>query len=310
MPTDTPPPVASPIPAEQAHTPSSKGILIALGMIMLMCATAYLVYTRILSPSGKIYATPAEFPQIKEGTLLTLILGPAKENDVRDPNLVAQVLHRRLTKLRLKGYSIAPDGPNRVLVQFPADSVINDEVADSFFRQGKIELRLVHPNSAELIRNRAPHERVLEPGHTELAQSNHSNKSLTPEDRAKKYEAKETFVVSNTGILTNSDILEAFVAPGGTSEYNINIQLQSASGARMQKFTAAHIGSVLAFVVDGDVLSAPIMRGELGKNFQITGKFSQSDASTLANRIQDMLPCKLELGGMAPFSRNADKAKE
>lgn len=311
MPTDTPPPVVSPTPVEQAPKPSSRGILIAVGMIVLMCATAYLVYTHILSPSGKIYGSPTEFPQIKEGTLLTLKLAPAAGQDVCDPTLVAKIIDRRLAKQKIRGYSIAPDGPDRVVIQFPADAIIDEYTADSFFRQGKIELKPLHPNSDELIRNRAPHERVLEPDHTEFAQSDKDNKCLTPEGRVKKYETKETFVVSNTAVVTNEAIQRASIVPRpGSSHYDIMIELQPASSASLQKFTAAHQGTRLAIVEDGDVLSTPTINGTFGQVFQISVCLSQSAAAALAIRIENQLPCKLELGGMAPFTRNEEKASE
>lgn len=68
----------------------------------------------------------------------------------------------------------------------------------------------------------------------------------------------------------------------GATSYSLSIELRKEAGDRMLRFTKAQLGKPLAIVVDGEALSAPIIQGEFGANFVITGHFTKSAAASLA----------------------------
>ncbi|MCA8909555.1 MAG: hypothetical protein KDA64_16940 [Rhodospirillaceae bacterium] len=64
---------------------------------------------------------------------------------------------------------------------------------------------------------------------------------------------------------------------------SIHVLLTEAGGARLAEITSAHIGEMLAIVVDGTVVSAPrVMEPILGGSAMITGLDNTEDAMVLA----------------------------
>jgi len=70
------------------------------------------------------------------------------------------------------------------------------------------------------------------------------------------------------------------------NNYLINFGMQGSAVGRLGTFSAAHIGDALTIVLDGKVVSSPIIQGTLPGSGQITGTFSQADASSLVSVLK------------------------
>ncbi|HLA42679.1 MAG TPA: hypothetical protein VJZ27_04550, partial [Aggregatilineales bacterium] len=98
-------------------------------------------------------------------------------------------------------------------------------------------------------------------------------------------------VITGDGI----DAVSAIPSPSGDT-WEISFVLLSSADAIFAEFTETHIGEILAIVLDGEVISAPIVLARVSGQGQITGNFIQTEAEMLANILStSYLPRPLEL---------------
>ena len=102
----------------------------------------------------------------------------------------------------------------------------------------------------------------------------------------------ETFETIMTG-----DILQAVVATQDEySFWQIQFDLKGESSGDFFTYTRDNIGEVLAIVLDGRVLSTPVINAAINDNGVITGDFSQDEAESLAIQMRyGALPIPLEV---------------
>jgi protein-export membrane protein SecD len=86
---------------------------------------------------------------------------------------------------------------------------------------------------------------------------------------------------------------------GQTGRPQIGMVFNSEGGDLFAKITKENVGKQLAIVLDGNVISAPVINGEIvGGKAQITGQFSVQDANNLARSLKyGALPVSIELVG-------------
>ena len=88
-------------------------------------------------------------------------------------------------------------------------------------------------------------------------------------------------------VVTNSDIAVARVVPGdGPSEYSIGIEFKAAGAEKMRAATGSHIGKLVAILLDGQVVMAPVLRSPIGASARITGNFTRTQAERIVNGIE------------------------
>jgi beta-lactamase regulating signal transducer with metallopeptidase domain/uncharacterized GH25 family protein len=66
-----------------------------------------------------------------------------------------------------------------------------------------------------------------------------------------------------------------------SKRFSVNVTLDEAGATAFKKLTSGHLNQRLAIVVDGTIISAPVVRAEIGANVLVTGNFSKSDAEKL-----------------------------
>ncbi|SDF11806.1 protein translocase subunit SecD [Pseudonocardia oroxyli] len=75
----------------------------------------------------------------------------------------------------------------------------------------------------------------------------------------------------------------------------VDLTFKSAGNAAWGAYTAANVGTQAAFVLDGEVVSAPTIQGALYGNTQVSGNFSQEQAQNLASVLRyGSLPLSFE----------------
>jgi preprotein translocase subunit SecD len=104
-------------------------------------------------------------------------------------------------------------------------------------------------------------------------------------------EVNATQALTNTGtiwhtIMSGADVKSAGVTTNQSGQYEVAFELSDTGAQIFGDFTAAHVGSVLAIVLDKQVISAPnIQTAILGGKGVITGKFTYDEATKLAVQI-------------------------
>jgi len=90
--------------------------------------------------------------------------------------------------------------------------------------------------------------------------------------------------LSKEALITNKDLISARVVEN-EGLLRIDVKFTEEGAERMSRASAANIGKRIAIVVDGKVLSAPIVMGVISDTAAISGPFTREEAERLARRI-------------------------
>ena len=97
-------------------------------------------------------------------------------------------------------------------------------------------------------------------------------------------------------ILTNQDVAAAEVIEDGFGGYAVQVDLTSKAAEVLGTFTENHVGDRLAIVIDGVILSAPVIQTRIESTAVISGNFTKDQAQAIAIQVSNpSLPMPLEL---------------
>ena len=108
---------------------------------------------------------------------------------------------------------------------------------------------------------------------------------------------KQWVVVDYPAIIEGSELRDAsaYSRTGGSNDYQITFNLKPAGAQKFGEWTGKNIGKYLAIVLNDEVKSAPVIRGQIFDTGQIEGKFTKNTAEDLALTLKSgALPAKLE----------------
>jgi SecD/SecF fusion protein len=194
-----------------------------------------------------------------------------------------EVLRKRVDRFGVAEPLIQPEGKDAILVQLPGLSAAEQEVAMNTLQKAAfLEFRIVHPQSDELIK-----ANQIEPGY-ELKR----RKERTRDGR----ERIEEVLVKKRVEMKGDSIKSAMVVRGNLGEPEIDFTLNDEGAVLFGEITRANVGHRLAIILDGQLYSAPVIKGpiEIGRG-QITGQFDQKEAFELANVLENPLRAPLKL---------------
>jgi hypothetical protein len=87
-------------------------------------------------------------------------------------------------------------------------------------------------------------------------------------------------------IVTNEDIARSSVVPGeGPSRFGVGVEFNAAGAQKMREATANHVGRPVALLIDGDVVTAPVLRGPISTSALISGDYTKTEAERIVNGI-------------------------
>lgn len=105
-------------------------------------------------------------------------------------------------------------------------------------------------------------------------------------------------------ILTGADFIStaAEVASYDPNQWVINFELSEEAAAIFGDYTESHIGEPLGIVLDGRILSIPIIQSRLDSQGSISGNFTQAEAEQLAAQLRaGALPLSLTVASFDSF---------
>ncbi len=160
-----------------------------------------------------------------------------------------------------------------------------DEATALVSRRGRLELRLVHVNSRELV------EAGELPDGFELL--THKVSRPFNKDYSESYLVSRRAEGGPAGIRVSQAMADQIPATGA---YEISFKLQPDSAEAFRQITRDNVGRQLAIVVDGMLLAAPVIRSEIpGGAAVISGAFDKQTAAQLASSLETPLPFGVEL---------------
>ena len=90
------------------------------------------------------------------------------------------------------------------------------------------------------------------------------------------------FIVKREPILTGAYLKDAYPSRDELGMPAVSFVLNSEGARIFENYTAKHIGTRLAIVLDGKVQSAPVIRSQIGARGQISGQFTYQEARDLS----------------------------
>jgi hypothetical protein len=95
-----------------------------------------------------------------------------------------------------------------------------------------------------------------------------------------------TIYLHQETVVTNSDIAQAQVTRGDTaSTFSVTVTFNADGAAKMLRASQSHIGRPLAILVDGEVVTAPVLRSRITTLAIISGNYTRAEAERIAAGI-------------------------
>jgi len=237
---------------------------------------------------------------LQGGTAFQLELDPTKGgqkkntnnfvSNLNDQQLVDQamgVIRKRVDALGVSEPIIQPAGANRILVQLPGLSEADKEGARKLITKAAyLEFRLVHENSAQLLQSG-----LIPPGYTVLTE--------------RRRDARTGEMVPSSAVVSESpergldgqyiETAQISLDPAsGKPEVNFAVK---GDGVRLlREVTSANIGRQLAIVLDGELISAPVIQSAMPNGSgRITGNYTMKEAQELSSTLENPLAAPLRI---------------
>lgn len=225
-------------------------------------------------------ARPPDGGSVDKGTL----------NGTRD------TLERRVNALGVSEPLIQTRGSNQIVVELPG--VANPEEAVRVLQQ-TAQLEIIDPNGAQLAAGMPVQTTLSEqrkasaatpsasPGASPVA-SPASTPAGTLDNLATT--AQVTPTPSADGpvfqtIISGAELKDAYATTGQNGQWVVAFKLKSDAAKTFYDFTSQHIGKTIGFVLDGQVISAPVLRGAISDSGEIDGMTAQ-EANNLALQLK------------------------
>jgi len=198
---------------------------------------------------------------------------------------------RRVNALGLTEATIQVQGNNRVLVELPGVRD-RDQAIDTIQQTALLEF----VDFGGLRDQAQSYEGVQILTTEQISLQNLTEEEL--ESRLRHPVTGEPFqtVVTGAALSGASAQLGGAGHTGGPAGWFINFELDTEFAEVFAQFTRSRIGQPMAIVLDGEVLSAPIIQAELATGGVITGDFTEEEAQQLALQLRSgALPIPLSV---------------
>ena len=189
-----------------------------------------------------------------------------------------EVIRKRVDEFGVSEPVITKQGSDHILVQIPGLNATQIQTArEQLQRVAKLEFRLVHPNSDQLVPQIEAGTAFPPPGYVILNSIEQRNGH------------PEKLLVKRRPELTGQDVASArpvFEQRG----YEVSLHLTRAGAEAFRQVTRDNINNRLAIVLDNEVVSAPNIQSEIPNGEAvITGNFTAEEARNLASVMENPL---------------------
>ena len=174
-----------------------------------------------------------------------------------------EIVRRRIDETGTNEPSIQQQGIDRIIVQLPG---LDDpsRIKKLLGKTAKLNFQLAHPSisSEDInINSKAP------PGYTILGDD----------------KDPDLFYMINKRVMVSGEMLkDANPTFDRNNSPSVSFQLSALGGKKFGRVTGKHIGRAFAIVLDGKVVSAPVIQSQIFSSGQITGNFSTQETNDLA----------------------------
>jgi SecD/SecF fusion protein len=256
------------------------------------------------------------------GTSFLIRLKPAVDDQGKERNIspdaldqAIEAIRRRVDNLGAREPVLAPQPPDRIMVQLPGvDPTSVAAYREALRKVAKLEFRMVHPQSKQLLQQIEQGRAILDPAY-EVVDYVH---------REQGKEVREKMIVSKKVEITGDKVSGAWAEPGKMGGWDINLAFDR-EGKRLfsevtSRMAANRTGrDEFAILMDKVVISAAGLGDEAMRSggihegtAQITGNFDEQEArnvsSSLLNPLQNEVSIEEERGTSASLGEDAIKS--
>jgi preprotein translocase subunit SecD len=252
--------------------------------------------------------TPQLGLDLQGGTTVTLTArtpgGEAPERE--DLELARQIIEQRVNGLGVAEAEVVTEGDSNIVISVPGD---DGERARELGATAQLRFRPVLDSAAAVPPEEAPADPAAEApapaadappvtqeqAAAEFATLTCGTDTTTADDVDRPGDHIATCSDDGTAkFLLGPAVIEGTAvtdASAGTSTdtgaWIVNLDFDSEGSAAWATYTAANVGNQVAITLDGRVVSAPTINNAIpGGTTQITGDFTQEEATTLANQLK------------------------
>ncbi|NQZ71118.1 MAG: protein translocase subunit SecD [Lentisphaeria bacterium] len=207
---------------------------------------------------------------------------------------IITVIRKRIDRYGVTEPEIRPAGPNRISIITPSvDPAEIASVRKLIYESGRLEFRIVHQENDDWL------TKDKQPPYNKVDKTDYEKIPLQTTDDFGNTSTSYLWVETKDAMVTGDDVKDAFPTRSEFGAWNISMQFNGS--ARMGELTSKNIGRRMAVVLDGVAKSAPTIQGTFSSSGQITGNFTQQEASQLSIVIS---------GGSLATALNEDAGSE
>lgn len=253
-----------------------------LGLILTLSLTAFCV-GQIWPPAEKIRLGL----DLQGGTSFLIRLIPQTDTGITKDLLdqAVEVIRKRVDQYGVSEPVISPQGKDRILVQIAGlDAKQTEEAKTQLQKVARLEFAMVDEGGQARMARIQAGEEVMPPAY------------VSKPYKLKKDSKEETqILVTRRPVLTGEHVVRAF--PFFDQQgYGVSLELDAEGAKIFDEVAAQHKGHQMAILLDGEVLSAPVLQSDhyFGRA-QITGHFTDKEARELASALENPLRVPVQI---------------
>ncbi|MBK5924455.1 protein translocase subunit SecD [Rhodovulum sulfidophilum] len=209
-----------------------------------------------------------------EGAVLTVQLSEPEKQATIDRTLrqSLEIVRRRIDEVGTREPTIQRQGEDRILIEVPGIGSAD-------------ELKALIGTTARLTFNPVV-SRISNPNEAPGA----SNELLPSMDEPGTY-----YIIEKTPVVSGEELTDSQPAFDQNGEPSVTFRFNPSGARKFGQYTAEHVGSPFAIVLDDEVISAPVIREAIPSGSgQITGNFTVEESTQLAVLLRaGALPAEL-----------------
>ena len=197
-----------------------------------------------------------------DGDVIQIRLSEAEKTatDSRTMQQSLEIIRRRVDEVGTREPTIQRQGDDRILIQVPGIG-------------SAAELKALIGTTAKLTFNS-----VVGRAGTKDAQAPAGASVLPSMDEEGVY-----YIIEDAPVVTGEELVDAQPSFDQNSSPAVSFRFDTSGARKFGEYTSAHIGAPFAIVLDGEVISAPVIQSAImGGSGIITGNFSVEESTKLA----------------------------
>jgi SecD/SecF fusion protein len=193
-----------------------------------------------------------------------------------------EVIRKRVDQFGTSEPVITPVGTDRIEVQIPGlKTETIAQAREQLSRVAKLEFRLVHPDTVDLVKKIEAGEQIIPP--------EYKVETYTHPAEGNEKPFQEKMLVKKKADLGGNHVRQS-AAYYGNEGWTVQLGFDSEGAKTFGKITEANVGHRFAIVLDGVIQSAPVIKTAIyNGDAIISGKFGEQEARGLASVLENPL---------------------